>query len=913
MGSRMAAWRPALRIARRDVMCAKGRSALVAVMVGVPVALVTCLASVYATNDVSDVESIPFRLGAMAAELQVAGDGPVWQDPKMAQVEAVARDADDEQATPAAAQPADSSATVQRLEQLTGGRVIDLPSTRTLIRTDRGRLDATALLADVCSPELRGLVSLQQGRLPHADDEVVVSRRLADRGYAVGSTIRLADGASPATVVGVGEVPYLDTPQTVVARPGLPLEASAVSHRYLLERPTPVGWDEVRRLNQSGVVAFSRAVVLHPPTDWQATLPEGAQPWQRSTDRAQKAVLVLVIFSIVLEVVLLAGPAFAVGVRRQSRQLALVAATGGAARDVRRIVLAQGATIGAGASVVGAALGLGLARLLVWALPRYRGTQLGPWDLDWRSTAAAAALGAVAALIAAWVPARTASRSDVVAALGWRRRRARSRRGWPVIGMLLVAAGVAVAFTRGTRPGGEFAVAGGTLLMVLGAIAAMPALIGLVGRLGARLPLPLRLAARDSARQRGRTAPAVAAVMAAVAGVTALAIGGSSDSAQRRLEYQPRQPAGVTTIQASDLDAAGWGTTDRIIEEQTGRSVMPVGVLGRPLPHQTTYEPLTVYVPLPGCPTTPPPPDVPLDVRCGNWQLGGATVDSWAGRGAVVAEPDTLQQLGYAVGPSQRAVLAAGGVLVPSAPLVRDGKATVTVYRVTDDGRAADTMTASLPAAYLPPRTTGGLPEYADLVLTPATADAHDLAWVRDTGVLGGDEARPPITKATEDRLEESLSGITPYVDVYTERGYVDDMSLPLLLLALIGGLAVLIGTLTATGLALADARPDLATLAAVGARPRTRRAMAAAQALVIGLLGAVSGVLVGLVPGIAVTWPLTSNLHGSSGSAMTHGPTLAIPWLLLAAVGVAVPAIAALFAGTVVRSRLPLTRRLGQ
>jgi putative ABC transport system permease protein len=920
MASRTAAWRPALRIARRDVLRAKGRGALVAAMVGLPVALVTCFASVYATNNVSDVESIPTRIGAAAAELQVLADGPVWQDPQMMQSEPVARDSD---GSPVGVAPgdADSSETLQRLQQLTGGRIVDVPSAPTLIRTDRGRLQATAVTADVTSPLLHGLVSLRQGRLPNADDEVLVSRRLAERGFTVGSTIGLADGARTATVVGVGEVPYLGIPQTVVARAALQLgDGSDVSHRYLLERATPVTWGEVQRLNQSGVIAFSRAVVEHPPADWRATLPQGAQPWDMSTNSAEKAVLVLVIFSIVLEVVLLAGPAFAVGVRRQSRQLALVAATGGSRRDVRRIVLVQGVTLGAGASLLGAVVGLGVARLLVWGLPRYRGTYLGPWDVDWLSTGLALLLGGAAALVAAWAPARAACRTDVVAVLAGRRGQVRTRRGWPVLGGVLVVAGAVVAFTIGIRPGGEFGVAGGTLLMVLGAIALMPALIGLVGRLGAHLPLPLRLAARDSARQRGRTAPAVAAVMAAVAGVTALAIGGSSDAAQRRLEYQPRQPAGVTTIQAGDLDVRGWQAVDRAVREQTGREVAgtgevaATGIPARPLNSLGHLEQLSVYAQLPGCPTAPPSLDGPVNERCSSWQRADSSqVDVWASRGPlVVAAPDVLEQLGYSAGEHEHEVLEDGGVLVPNPEVVVDGKATVTLYRMSDDGTPADPRTLTLPAAYLPPRQAVGVVEYADLVLTPSTAEAHGLGWVRRGGVLMADDGAAALSKDAEARLEETLSGITPNIEIYTERGFVDDMSMPLLGLALIGGLAVLIGTLTATGLALADSRPDLATLAAVGARPRTRRVMAASQALVIGLLGALTGVLVGLVPGIAVTWPLTAT-GWSGGGQTSHGPTVVIPWLLLLGVGVAVPMVAALFAGTVVRSRLPLTRRLGQ
>jgi putative ABC transport system permease protein len=75
-----------------------------------------------------------------------------------------------------------------------------------------------------------------------------------------------------------------------------------------------------------------------------------------------------------------------------------------------------------------------------------------------------------------------------------------------------------------------------------------------------------------------------------------------------------------------------------------------------------------------------------------------------------------------------------------------------------------------------------------------------------------------------------------------------------------------------------------------------------------------VSGVLIGLVPGIAVTYPLTtSRLDPVTGIFSDGPPTIDIPWLLLLAVAVVVPALAATTAGVAVRSKLPLTRRLGQ
>ena len=62
------------------------------------------------------------------------------------------------------------------------------------------------------------------------------------------------------------------------------------------------------------------------------------------------------------------------------------------------------------------------------------------------------------------------------------------------------------------------------------------------------------------------------------------------------------------------------------------------------------------------------------------------------------------------------------------------------------------------------------------------------------------------------------------------------------LVLGGLGAVLMLGGTLTATFLALSDARPDLATLSAVGASPRMRRGVAASYALVVGGAARCSG-----------------------------------------------------------------------
>ena len=76
-----------------------------------------------------------------------------------------------------------------------------------------------------------------------------------------------------------------------------------------------------------------------------------------------------------------------------------------------------------------------------------------------------------------------------------------------------------------------------------------------------------------------------------------------------------------------------------------------------------------------------------------------------------------------------------------------------------------------------------------------------------------------------------------------------------------------------------------------------------------VGLVGALLGAAVGLIPGIAVTWPLTSN-SGLDGGPPT-GPFLDIPWLMVLGLVVVLPLVTALVVGLFARSRLPLVARL--
>jgi putative ABC transport system permease protein len=109
----------------------------------------------------------------------------------------------------------------------------------------------------------------------------------------------------------------------------------------------------------------------------------------------------------------------------------------------------------------------------------------------------------------------------------------------------------------------------GAIIAELGLVAMTPLLVGALGRLGRWLPLSGRLALRDAARNRGRTAPAVAAVLAAVAGTVAVATYIVSDDAREEAEYVARLPHGGIGVIVSEADQlSSLHRTRELVEEE---------------------------------------------------------------------------------------------------------------------------------------------------------------------------------------------------------------------------------------------------------------------------------------------------------------------------------------------------------
>ncbi|REE98971.1 FtsX-like permease family protein [Thermomonospora umbrina] len=870
--------RVAFRIARRDALRAKGRSILVLCMIAVPVTAIVALGVFYNTGEWSARERLPHDLGHADARLISIGHGPIEQDA----TGEVITSGDD----PGGAGERRTTAEIAPL--VTGrfgpdARVLVRETSGVQVQTSRGYLRVDTRGVDLRDPIAEGMLDVTAGRPPATAGEVAVSSGLRDQGFPIGGTVRTRSGHT-LTVVGHVADPLSRRDEAILqVLPGTGIAAeSTTTLGWLIDAGRPVTWQDVRALNRFGLVVTSAEVVRHPPAEAPSATDGGSSA-------ATVAVFAMAISMIVLEVVLLAGPAFAVGLRRQRRLLALVRAAGGDASHLRGIVLAGGAVIGAAAAVLGAVAGLGLAALASEVVHRATDRSFGPYDVRWPLVAAPMALGALSGLLAAYVPARQAARMDVVAALAGRREPFRERRGWPLVGACVVAVGVALSVI-GVRQWREFGAAFGAVAIVIGCVMLAPWLVGLTGRAAGRLPLPLRLAVRDNARNRARSGPAVAAIMAAVAGVTTLAIGGASDFSQRRIEYRPTLPEGSAMLRSHpDHDT-------RIR-----------AALVRELPGVPVREARSL---------TPPDDCAERRRACTLLELvpGGASRDRSLQDRTLVGGPDVLRLLLGRDDPRAAAALRAGSVVLLGGER-SDGPMRAAILKSDGaDGqgglRTRTVRTVRLPALTLPDHV-----DHGSALLSPETAAR--LGVPTSYGFHAVDRVDHRITVAEQRRIDERVTAALPEDSVdglYVERGFTESFATPLLALALAGGVLVFGGSLIVTGLSAADARPDLTTLAAVGARPRTRRLLAMGQAGVVALLGCWLGIAAGLVPGVSVAYPLTVDGAAAPpagvGAVPAHGLVLDIPWSLLTAVGLGVPLLVAVTAGLLTRSGPIAARR---
>lgn len=896
----MHSWIVALRFARREVRRAKGRTALIVAMIGLPIGALSFVAAIADMAMLTPSEHLARDMGTASASIE-------WSSDRIAQSLHSAANVDGVGAAPSTHTATDVLALLPA-----GSTVSQSWEAPIAMHTAGGIGTLSANGIDTTSPLTAGMVRVVDGRTPRAADEVALSpQALARLGARVGGTVHTVASNTPFTVVGTVEVGgHIDeTMLFATSEPPGSVPSQTNLKRWLVGQATPVLGDEVRALNQHGIFVTSRALVLHPPP----------RPLVHVTGSDVQAfgVTTLLVGLAVLEVVLLAGPAFAVGARRRQRELALVAAAGGAPSTLRRIVLADGVVCGVIASVVGLALGLGLAfggRGMMeasWSDSRFGGYRIYPW-----AVLGVVGVAVVIGLLGALLPALSAGRQDIVASLSGRRGVAHASRRWLVAGVVFVAVGVALAVFGAYRDKSG-AMLAGLAIVEFGLVMCTPAFVGVIARLGRFLPVAPRLALRDAARRRAAAAPAIAAVMAAVAGSVAISVYVTGQRAANPPVYERSLPMGTVSMTTMDANTGEYVTAPVASLERVVHTVLPnataipVQILSCRGASPTGLCNASQYLPDDRrCPFQPwdvlskvDQRRALADRRCDALTLTSAV--AFFGSQPIVTDSRTVVAavsglVGHRL-EAATAVLRAGGILVSDPEYVENGKALL----AWDDGtgKSHPDRVLTVPAYAVDTDVRWDMPVYSPKIV----ADEHNTTV--SAGILATPERVP--SQADADALDALTLNSTPEVSLYVERGFPyssDDKGSVSLLLAAAAAAIALAAAAIATGLAAADSRRDLITLGAVGATPRVRRILSLAQAAVISGTGSLIGVVVGFGAAAAILTGLNQQ-WATIWPKPAHYP-ITVPWLNIGIALVAVPLVAMLGAGLLTRSRLPSERR---
>ncbi|UFU08043.1 FtsX-like permease family protein [Ruania halotolerans] len=894
-------WRAALRIARRDALRNKGRTVLVVLLMMLPVAAGTFAIGVLRMSYPTQETQIEWAMGESAqARLSL----PCGERIPTAQAADGSSGMCDEGGDLGPVTDAEWASVLPD-----GTDIVDGAQIGTSIRTASALIDYTDLL-EVDAYQVPGLLGTISGEAVPTAGEAVLVRGIADRlGVGVGDEVEIdLDGEmAPLTVIGIGDSA---TTTGAVIGPGT-IPDGVAEPIWFVTGEAPVTWADVVELNTIGILVESRAVILDPPPDDEVYGGRFSHP---GSDATMIGYFLAVGGLGLLEVVLLVGPAFAVGAKRSARSLALVAAAGGQPRDLRRIVLAGGVVAGLLAAVVGVLVGAA-ASLVVYTVMQSSSNPPANLVFPFGEWAAVAAVALILGVAAAWFPARAASQADVVTVLAGRRSEPAQRRAvpWAGLGVAVIGFVLGVVAAALSQP---IMLAAGALAVEIGIIMSVGALVALVGRLAPRFGVAGRFALRDANRHRSRTTPAVAAVVAAVAAMTAGLVWTVSEESAQEGIWQPVAAdgtgllsVGIPPNSAVDQRTLYQDAASVVEDEFPAASVTPVrevavtdgGFFPWPFP---------LTDPAKECPD----PDLwsadADDPRC-RYEPGVSSGYSWGFQ--LIDDGTFVRTLGLDGAAEAADALAAGHALTNDPDSIwPDGNLHLAASEGPENGEESMVLPAYLVpwssnqyTLVLPVEAVGEIAVPAEGSSESAGASALDEGLI-EIRTVGATVTGVNFERADVDRLNRLLADVEANTRIQVEGQMTqEDSDVITWVLLAIAVFVALAATGLSVGLALADSRADLATLAAVGASPRIRRRVTAAQAGVIAVIGTATG----LVTGIALSfvlgwWAATSFGYGDAWQTI-------IPWQPLALALVLIPTLAIGGGWLFTRSRLAVVRRI--
>jgi putative ABC transport system permease protein len=363
---------------------------------------------------------------------------------------------------------------------------------------------------DPQGPYVGALLALRRGRYPTGPGEVAVTDGVAELlRLDIGSTLAL-DGR-PRAVVGIVENPRKLSDEFALVSPSSSFAADIVT---VLVDSNDATRESFFGRGGDAPPAFAGAQVLgndHPE----------AEPLAMFS--------VATVFLLLASLVAAAG--FAVVAQRRLKQLGMLAAVGATEKQLRLVLVSNGAVVGAIAALAGTAAGVAAWAVFAPTLESALDHRVDRLSLPWWLIATTVLLAVLGATAAAWWPGRAASRLPVVLALSGRPPRPRPARLSALAAAALIAIGVGCLALSDRET--ELLVVAGIVATIVGGLLMGPLAIRSISRLAARLPIAPRLALRDLVRYQARSGAALAAVTLSLGIAATVVVVASAEAAEQ--------------------------------------------------------------------------------------------------------------------------------------------------------------------------------------------------------------------------------------------------------------------------------------------------------------------------------------------------------------------------------------------
>lgn len=518
----------AWRIARRLLRRARWQSALVVVVVALPVAVGTAVAAVGATATPTAEEKLAAYWGSADGRVEsvaaVPGEPVRVEDPLLA------------------------DALVGRVLPAGTDRVLDLDVSLS-VGSAAGRVtEVPGRVLDLTSPLVRGIYRLDHGTPTGRAGTVVLSTALAaELAVGVGDQV-LVDGRAVELVALVSDPQ--DLSREIAVLPPAAIASDAPLHelldrnevgtaRWLVDLTRPPGPDEQALLATEGLGLIDRDTALR----------------RLAGDPLVESAALGLGVGLLVESALMAAAAFTVVARAQRRNIGLLAALG-ASRKVRSACVLRYAIL---VAIIGASAGALVGELAAWTaapvVARQTGQDWGRFDPAFTTALLLVTAAVAASVLAAWLPARESSRVPVLPLLretAFADPAGRTRQILSGCWLMLGAA----AFVLMAATGNPFLGIGAVVVTVVALAALGSDLLAAT----VRRPMP---GSRPLARVVLLGALGAAAGLLVAIGSAGLVVA-SSTVAHRMAQYQPPVPAGSVLVRTtSPLSGAELGLTTR--------------------------------------------------------------------------------------------------------------------------------------------------------------------------------------------------------------------------------------------------------------------------------------------------------------------------------------------------------------